>query len=90
MTKFDRPNHFQDAMLEGAFHHMKHDHTFQESSSGTIMIDRFEFASPFGILGKIVDRFVLKNYLKKFILKRNAILKQTAESDAWKKYIDEA
>ena len=90
MTEFDRPNHFQDVMLEGAFQHMKHDHTFQESSSGTVMIDRFEFASPLGFIGKIVDRLVLANYMTKFILRRNALLKQTAESDAWRKYIKEA
>ncbi|HEY5892113.1 MAG TPA: SRPBCC family protein [Chthoniobacterales bacterium] len=85
MTEFDRPNHFQDVMLEGAFQQMKHDHTFEEHDGKTLMMDRFEFRSPFGVLGKLVDRLILKRYMRCFIQKRNAILKRTAESDAWQK-----
>lgn len=87
MTELSRPSHFQDVMLKGAFHHMRHDHNFEATATGTIMIDRFEFSSPLGFLGQIVDRLVLKNYMTKFLQKRNAILKQSAESDAWKKYL---
>jgi len=90
MTKFDRPNHFQDTMLQGAFAHMTHDHTFENRNGKTVMIDRFDFASPLGFLGRIVDRLILERYMRKFLLKRNAILKHTAESDEWEKYIKPA
>ncbi len=87
MTEFDRPNHFQDIMLKGAFNRMMHDHIFETTPVGTMMIDRFEFASPFGFIGGIVDRILLESYMRNFLQKRNIILKATAESDAWKKYI---
>ena len=89
MTGFDRPNHFQDRMLEGAFRQMTHDHSFEAREDKTVMIDRFEFSSPLGVLGRMVDRIFLESYMRRFIEKRNAILKRTAESDDWKKYLKE-
>src|SRR5580704_10770467 len=55
ITAFDRPRHFQDVMISGAFKRMAHDHTFAEHPNGTVMSDRFEFRSPLGILGAIAD-----------------------------------
>jgi ligand-binding SRPBCC domain-containing protein len=90
MTHFDRPNHFQDVMVEGAFKQMKHDHLFEDREGGTVMTDRFEFKSPFGFIGALVDRLFLESYMRGFIGKRNIILKETAESDAWHKYLKPA
>jgi ligand-binding SRPBCC domain-containing protein len=90
MTKFERPHHFQDIMIEGAFKEMKHDHTFEDREGKTLMIDRFEFCSPLGFLGRIIDRVFITSYMRNFIEKRNAILKRTAESDEWTKYLNKA
>ncbi len=87
MTEFNRPNHFQDIMLEGAFKQMKHDHRFEDCEGKTVMTDRFEYQSPLGFLGKIADLLFLERYMRRFIENRNAILKQTAESNEWKKYL---
>lgn len=87
MTLFDRPNHFQDMMLEGAFAHMRHDHSFHTAEMGTLMVDRFDFASPFGLIGRVADACFLEGYMRRFIEKRNALLKATAESDAWKNFL---
>ncbi|WP_035604779.1 SRPBCC family protein [Haloferula sp. BvORR071] len=86
ITKFDRPRHFQDVILKGAFHRMQHDHYFEDQDGRTIMRDRFEFQSPLGPLGRIFDAVVLTHYMRRFLVKRNAILKQAAESNAWEKY----
>ncbi|HZQ45505.1 MAG TPA: SRPBCC family protein [Verrucomicrobiae bacterium] len=88
ITAFNRPQHFQDIMITGAFKHMKHDHEFQEHPGGTLMIDRFEFQSPFGILGRIVDQIFLKAYMRRFLIRRNAILKNLAESETWRRYLE--
>jgi ligand-binding SRPBCC domain-containing protein len=90
ITKLDRPNHFQDVMIEGAFRRMQHDHFFEVREGKTLMRDRFEFQSPLGPLGRLVDTIFLTGYMRRFIVKRNAILKHTAESEAWKKYLKEA
>ena len=87
LTIFDRPNHFQDVMIKGAFRRMQHDHVFEEHEGKTVMKDRFEYQSPLGILGKLADALFLERYMRNFIQKRNAILKKTAESSEWKKYI---
>jgi hypothetical protein len=56
---FNRPQHFQAIIVAGAFKSMRHDHEFFEHPNGTLMVDRFEFQSPFGILGRVVDRLAL-------------------------------
>jgi ligand-binding SRPBCC domain-containing protein len=87
ITRFERPARFQDMMVAGAFKSMKHDHEFAPQASGTLMVDRFEFESPFGILGRIVDRLFLSWYLRRFLIRRNQVLKKLAESDDWRKYV---
>lgn len=87
MTRFDRPAHFQDVMLEGAFHTMQHDHSFEEEDGKTVMRDRFEFVAPLGFLGRIAERLFLVRYMRSFIVERNAVLKRTAESEEWRRYL---
>lgn len=77
-----KPYHFTDVMLKGAFRSMKHRHIFRQEGRHTVMTDIFEFESPFGIFGKIVNVVFLKNYMKKFLLERNRLIKQTAEAEA--------
>ncbi|MEK7780696.1 MAG: SRPBCC family protein [Verrucomicrobiota bacterium] len=87
VTGFERPFRFQDIMVSGAFKSMKHDHEFIALPPGTLMVDRFEFESPFGILGRIIDRAFLFGYMRRFLIRRNQVLKNLAESEDWKKYV---
>ncbi|SRR6266480_971761 len=88
VTAFDPPEHFQDIMISGAFKRMIHDHKFLDHLTGTLMSDRFEFESPFGIFGEIANRFFLTAYMRRFLVRRNDVLKRLAESDAWRLYIE--
>ena len=87
VTAFDRPNHFQDIMISGAFKRMLHDHEFSEHPAGTLMRDRFEFEPPLGILGRIADWLFLTAYVRRFIVRCNEVLKQLAESAEWRRYL---
>jgi ligand-binding SRPBCC domain-containing protein len=87
VTEFNRPQHFQDIMVKGAFKSMRHDHEFLVHLTGAQMNDRFEFQSPLGILGKIVDPLFLRAYLERFLVQRNGILKESAESKEWSRYL---
>lgn len=80
IVSMDKPYQFTDIMLKGTFKSLKHQHFFKEKNSYTLMTDRFEFESPFGMIGKLFNKFFLKKYLKNFLLERNAIIKKTAES----------
>lgn len=75
-----KPYQFTDIMVKGTFKSLKHQHFFKEQKGCTLMTDRFEFESPFGIIGKLFNKFFLKKYLQNFLLERNAIIKKTAES----------
>jgi ligand-binding SRPBCC domain-containing protein len=89
VTKVERPFVFEDEMLSGAFASMHHNHRFKEQGGETEMTDRFEFRAPLGLLGRIAERTFLTVYMKSLLLKRNAELKEIAESDLWKKYINQ-
>ena len=87
ITQLNRPSHFQDVMLEGAFAHMIHDHFFEPAATGTLMIDRFNFKAPLGILGRLAERLFLTRYMRRFLERRNILLKRIAESGEWEKYL---
>jgi ligand-binding SRPBCC domain-containing protein len=80
ITAFDEPYHFRDEMLKGAFKYIKHDHYFKKTSNGVLMIDEFDFSSPGWIIGSLFDKFFLRNYLHRFLIYRNQMLKEYCEN----------
>lgn len=87
VTKFDRPHLFEDEMIAGAFASMKHAHKFAAAGGGTLMKDEFRFSAPFGILGRMAEGLFLTGYMKSFLVKRAAELKDMAESGEWRRYL---
>lgn len=81
ITEMESPKMFTDVMKKGAFKSMKHQHIFKKKEGKILMIDIFEFESPFGIIGKIVNQIFLKKYLTKFLIERNRMLKEILEAD---------
>lgn len=79
ITAMDRPRYFRDEQIKGAFKKMIHDHYFQEEDGHTIMNDRFYFEAPLGLLGRCFNRMVLTDYLRRFLLERNKLVKTCAE-----------
>lgn len=79
ITEFKSPTYFVDEMVSGAFKSFKHEHIFQDIDGKTLMIDKFHFQSPFGILGKLGNLIFLKRYMLKLLTTRNGYLKAKAE-----------
>lgn len=79
MTAMDFYDYFVDEMEEGKFKSFKHEHSFVEKDGKTVMIDNINYETPFGIFGKIFDKFLLKNHLTQFITERNEFIKYLAE-----------
>jgi ligand-binding SRPBCC domain-containing protein len=75
------PKYFEDRMIKGAFNSFTHKHYFQEDGDATVMHDRFEFKSPFGILGNLVNRIYLRKYMQNLLLIRNETIKSVAEKE---------
>ncbi len=87
IARFERPNHFTDTMLRGAFRRFDHQHSFERSKGGTLMRDVFDYESPLGILGRIADALFLERHMRSFLTTRNRVLKAAAESDDWRRYL---
>ncbi len=79
ITAFEEPYYFTDEMTKGAFKMMKHQHFFREVDNKVQMTDVFTYTSPLGVLGKLADALFLKNYMRKFLIKRNLVIKEIAE-----------
>ena len=80
----EKPSHFVDEMQRGDFKSLRHEHHFRAIDNGTIMIDIMEFESPYGSIGKFFNAVYLKKYIERFLLKRNAVIKEYAETQKWK------
>lgn len=77
MTFYD---YFVDEMQKGNFKSFKHEHFFNEENGITIMKDKLQYETPFGIFGKLFDVLFLKKHLTNFLLERNKVLKEISEN----------
>jgi ligand-binding SRPBCC domain-containing protein len=88
ITAFDRPRHFRDSMVRGAFRRFDHDHFFEPVAGGTRMRDVFDFDAPLGLLGGLAERVFLTRYMTRFLKERNEIIRDVAESPhEWRRYV---
>jgi ligand-binding SRPBCC domain-containing protein len=90
ITRYEPPTFFQDVMTAGMFKSFEHDHRFQEQDGETVMKDELRFSAPFGVLGLMAERLVLRNHLTRFLRERNKFVKQVAESEMWREYLSKS
>lgn len=79
ITEFEAPYLFVDEMQRGAFKSLRHIHHFEQQGAYTIMKDTLHFEAPYGAVGWLVERLILKRYMRRFLEHRNAELKKLAE-----------
>lgn len=87
ITTYDRPRHFRDSQVRGAFRRFDHDHFFGPDGGGTAVTETFDFEAPFGWIGRVAERLVLTGHLRRFLETRNRVIKRVAESDEWRAYL---
>jgi ligand-binding SRPBCC domain-containing protein len=80
IVEFERPRRFRDSMVRGPLARLDHEHRFRPRDGQTVMEDVFDFASPLGPLGWLVDRFVLASYLRRLLCARADAIKDAAEA----------
>jgi ligand-binding SRPBCC domain-containing protein len=83
IARMERPRLFVDEMQRGAFKSMTHTHEFEEIGGMTRMTDTLHFEAPLGLLGRLAERIVLEDYMRKFLIDRNRELKMMAELQGW-------
>ncbi len=84
ITEMEAPSFFIDEMIKGDFKNFRHEHHFKQVENGTILIDLLNFEMPYGAFGKFINAVFLKSYLEKLLVKRNAVIKDYAETQKWK------
>jgi ligand-binding SRPBCC domain-containing protein len=84
ITQLEKYYLFTDEQVEGDFKMMRHEHHFKPCDNGTILIDLFEFETPYGILGQWLNGLYLTKYMKRLLELRNKTIKEVAEGDRWK------
>lgn len=87
ITAFDPPHHFRDSMQRGIFARFDHDHFFTDHHGATEMRDVFDYDAPLGPLGALAERLFLGAYLRRFLARRNQVIKRVAESDEWRQLL---
>jgi ligand-binding SRPBCC domain-containing protein len=65
---------FVDEMERGKFKYFRHEHIFEEINGFTIMKDKLQYETPFGIFGELFDILFLEKHLTNFLLERNKTL----------------
>ena len=68
--------YFRDVQNNGPFGAWSHTHSFQAEADGTRVIDRVEYKAPLGLIGRLIDPFVVRPALA-FMFKYRA--KKTRE-----------
>ena len=87
IEQFDRPRHFRDSMVSGAFKRFDHDHHFDTCDIGTLMTDVFDFTSPLGPIGHLANWLFVTRHMHKLLETRNKLIKSIAESGDAEQFI---
>jgi ligand-binding SRPBCC domain-containing protein len=87
ITGYERPTFFQETMGRGRFSRFQHDHYLTEIDGQTLLNDKLRFTLPFGVLGRLVARFVLVPYICRSLRRRMLLLKHLAETQEWRRYL---
>lgn len=72
---WEPPRRFVDVQIKGPYSLWEHTHTFEEDGPGTTIIrDRVRYSIPFGPLGEIADRLLVRRDLGRiFDYRRDAV-----------------
>lgn len=88
ISAYDRPRHFRDSMVRGAFRRFDHDHFFEaDGQGGTVMRDVFDFSAPLGPVGAVVAHLFLTRYMRGLLAARNRMIQSLAEGDGWRRFL---
>ena len=74
ITDYEPPLGFTDTQLQGPYRHWVHRHGFTPVDGGTLVRDEIEYAAPFGPLGDLANRLVVRGELEHIFRYRAAVI----------------
>ncbi len=79
ISDYSRPKRFTDVQVKGPYAMWEHLHTFEPVNKGTLISDSVTYRIPFGIIGKIFHRFIIRNQLQNIFSYRAVRIAEWAE-----------
>lgn len=77
ITHVNEPNYFVDEQRFGPYRMWHHEHIFKETSDGKIVMeDIISYAIPFGIFGRIANKFIVSKKISEIFAFRKQILEK--------------
>lgn len=76
ITHVSKPNFFVDEQRFGPYKFWHHQHIFREVEGGIEMEDIVSYAVPFGMIGRIVNRFIISKKIKEIFSFRSRKLEE--------------
>jgi ligand-binding SRPBCC domain-containing protein len=82
ISEYEPPHRFLDVQTRGPYKAWRHERTFEETESGTIMRDLVRYQLPFGILGDVAHWLIVRRRLRRiFDYRARRIAKLFAATD---------
>lgn len=79
---WEPPRRFVDVQVKGPYSLWEHTHTFEEDGPGaTVIEDRVRYSIPFGPLGDLADRLLVRRDLKRIFDYRRDAVAHALDSD---------
>jgi ligand-binding SRPBCC domain-containing protein len=80
---WEPPRRFVDVQIKGPYSLWEHTHTFEEDGPGaTVIRDRVRYSIPFGPLGELAERLLVRRDLKQiFDYRRDAVARELLLQD---------
>jgi ligand-binding SRPBCC domain-containing protein len=79
-TAYDPPHSFEDQQVRGPFQSWRHRHIVDWHPDGAVLIDDVDYTPPFGLLGRAVDRIIIKPRLRKVFAFRHRVTRDYCEN----------
>lgn len=76
ITYVSKMKYFIDNQKSGPYKYWHHQHIFKEIEGGTEMTDIVNYAAPFGWIGRLVERLLIKNQVKGIFQYRTKVLEE--------------
>ena len=85
---FAPPVSFGDRLTRGLLRQFAHVYRFEPTpDGGCVMSDELTVAAPFGLAGRLFERFYLTRKMRGLVRQRLAHVKGVAEGDDWERYL---
>jgi ligand-binding SRPBCC domain-containing protein len=79
ISEYRRPELFTDVQVKGPYLMWEHIHTFEPVPEGTIMRDAVTYRIPFGFIGEIFHRLIIKKQLQEIFSYRAVRIAEWAD-----------